>query len=145
MRRIGLGHGSCIWLPVFLSLFSTGCPKHVEETPAEELSTACYGLVKGGKGSGVVGGPIDGVRITATFEDKTVGPVYSDASGSFTLDVTALFPPGSVDTQEKMRAATPLSVDMKFVKPGFKTQLETVTFPVPRFEEFVFYMEGESD
>ncbi len=144
MRMPGNTTALTLLLAAALALTSTGCPKQVEESPPPELSTSFYGLVKGGKGSGVVGGPIEGVQITATYEDRTVGPVYSDASGSFTLDASGLFPPGSVDTEEKLRTVQPISADVKFVKPGFKTQVETVTFPVPKFEEFTFYLEGES-
>ncbi len=133
-----------ITLLLVLSSTLGACPKRVDEGPTTEWSVSLYGLVKGGKGSGVVGGPIEGVQVTATWQGKTVGPVYTDASGSFTLDAKPLFPPGSVETQEQMATVTPITVDLKLSKPGFKTQVETVTFPVPRFEEFVFYLEGES-
>jgi len=122
-----------------------GCGAKKLTTGQPELSTELYGMVKGGKGSGVVGGPLGGVQVTAQVGEKVAGPAMSDPSGSFTLDVYALFPPGVEKSQAALRQMQPLPIDLKFEKQGFKTQVETVSFPVARYEEFTFHLQGEGE
>lgn len=109
------------------------------------LSATVLGVVKGGKGSGVVGKPIDGVQVFGQLGDKVVGPATTDASGSFSLDAFDLLPPGTQKTPEGLKAVKPVSIDLKFEKAGYKTQLETVAIPAPQYEEFTFYMTSESE
>lgn len=125
-------------------LLLTACPKNTGGTTAPvELTSELNGLIKGGQGSGVVGGPVEGVEVTATANGKTLGPVKSDASGSFVLDAHTLLADGTGKTQEALKAASPVTLDLKFTRQGFKTQVEVVTVPYPKTQDMTFYLSGE--
>lgn len=136
---------SFVALCLLLAFGLLGCGKKRVEPTTGDLSTVLSGMVKGGKGSGVVGGPVSGVEISAQLGDQKLGPVTTDQSGSFTLDALPLFPSGTSNDAASLSKAQTLTVDLRFSKPGFKTQVETVTFPVNRYEEFTFYISGEGE
>lgn len=143
--RFGLSLLLCLVAGGSSLAFLTACPKNTGGTTSStvELTAVLDGVVKGGQGSGVVGGPVDGVEITATSNGKTLGPVKSDSSGSFTLDARELLAPGTGTTQEALKGVTPVTVDLKFTRQGFKTQVEVVTVPYPKSQDMTFYLSGE--
>lgn len=130
----------------FLMLLGViGCgKKNVSTNPtAVEFTTVLYGQIKGGKGSGFVGGPLSGVEITATYDGKRVGPESTDAAGTFALDLMDLLPGGIQNTQDSLQQLNPVPVDVTFEREGFKTQTEVITLPIMKHEEYVFYLSSE--
>lgn len=130
-------------LSLTLGVAGEGCTGKTSAPSQVELTTEIFGTVKGGQGSGVVGFPVAGVTITLTAGDKTLGPLTSDSSGGFTLDTFELLPPGTERSQAGLKKVTPVTVDLKLSKEGFKTQVEVITVPFPKTQDMVFYVSGQ--
>ena len=101
-------------------------------------SASIYARVLSGQGSGVVGVPLENVEVILRYEDRSVGPVYTDMSGSFEVDATPLFPEG-VD----VTTAAPINVQFHFDKATFRPMVEIVTFPVDKYQDYTFHLKGE--
>lgn len=145
-RGLVRGIGACVLGgSLLMGGFSlSGCVKNTGSSPAQtELTVEIIGTVKGGQGSGVVGGPVAGVNVVATANGKTIGPVTTDAAGGFTLNGLPFLAEGTQTTPAGLKAATPVSVDLKFSREGFKTQVEVVTLPFPKTQDMTFYLSGE--
>lgn len=130
-------------LSLSLSVAGLGCTGKSAAPTQVELTTEILGTIKGGQGSGVVGFPVEGVSITLTAGDKTLGPLKSDSSGSFTIDAYELLPPGTERSPAGLKKVAPVTVDLKLSKEGFKTQVEVITVPFPKSQDMVFYISGQ--
>lgn len=126
-----------------LSFSLLACVGKTTKRSQPELTTEIIARVKGGKGSGVVGGPVAGALVTACLAGKTLGPITTDSSGTFTLDVFDLLPAGTPRTVDGLRSVAPVAIDLRFFKEGFKTQTEVITIPFPKTQELEFSLSGE--
>lgn len=135
----------------FLKLLATGllgfslvaCFGKSAKKSQPELTTEIIARVKGGKGSGVVGGAVAGATVTACLAGRTLGPITTDSSGTFTFDVFDLLPAGTPRTPEGLRSVAPVAIDLRFFREGFKTQTEVITIPFPKTQELEFTLSGE--
>lgn len=127
----------------------SACKKAPPETNPEVVestigySTTLYARIMAGKGSGVVGVPLEGVEITLRYGEASVGPILTDPSGSFDLDGMAFFPEGTPEDAQALGEVTPINVEIHMQKPGFRPTVEIMTFPVEQYKEFTFYLKGE--
>lgn len=117
----------------------------VEEPIPQEggFTTTLHGRVMAGQGSGVVGVPLEGVKITVHYGEQTLGPIVTDASGSMSIPALSLFPDGTVDDPAALEAVDPVNAEVHFEMDGYRPTVEIVTFPVDRYREFTFYLKGE--
>ena len=137
-------------LGVSMLLSSTlACSKgQVSSDPApvqSAYSTTLYARVMSGKGSGVVGVPLENVEVTLRIGEQTLGPVYTDPSGTLEVDGSPLFPEGTALDDASLQGLEPINVQLHFDKATYRPTIEIVTFPVDKYRDYVFYLKGEGE
>ncbi len=108
-------------------------------------STSLYARVMSGKGSGVVGAPLENVEVMLKVGDQSLGPVYTDPTGTLEVDAASLWPEGTALDDGALASIEPLHVELHFDKAEYRPSVEIVTFPVDKYKDYVFYLKGEGE